>query len=130
MSFSEDPVFSNVRIFYAIAKESFHEMEVNEKEGKRPKPNGEPGYIITFDPNQKGFKNALVTIVFCGVCMEALLHLLIWKRLGHNECKKYDRALYEEKLRLLGCNDQALIDGCEHFRNCRREIVHEKACLD
>ncbi|NUO09996.1 MAG: hypothetical protein HUU08_15210 [Candidatus Brocadia sp.] len=50
---SEDPVSSNVRTFYTIAKESFHKMETNEKEDKRHKPNGEPSYIITFGPDQR-----------------------------------------------------------------------------
>ena len=130
MSVAEKIIFSNVRSFYAIAKESFNEVKAEEKKNTRPKPNGESGYIKTFDPNQKGFKNALVTIVFCGVCLESLLHLLIGKRLGPHECKKTDNHSYKEKVILLGCQDKAIIDGCEHFRKCRKEIVHEKAYFD
>ena len=70
-------IFSNVRVLYAIAKESCVETKADEKKRVRPKANGEKGNIMTFDPHQTGFKYALITIVFCCACLEALLHLLI-----------------------------------------------------
>ena len=78
-------IHSNVRIFYVIAKESFNEVKAEEKKHMRPKANREPGNIKTIDLDQKGFKAALKTIVFCGVCLDALLHRLIVERLGLDE---------------------------------------------
>ena len=118
---------TNAKVFFSIAKESFDSMEADEKRNKRPKPNGEPGHILTSDPNQRGFKNALICIVFCGTFLEALFHLLIVARFGESGYKKHDRDTYEKKLELLGCKDQVLMDACKHFRDCRKEIVHEKA---
>jgi len=66
-----------------------------------PKPNGEPGWIITYDPEQRSFKNAFITIVFCGVFLEAMLHLLIVERKGFDIFNKYDRKSYKDKLQLL-----------------------------
>jgi len=96
----------------------------------RPKPDGEPGSIITYDPERKSFKNAFVTIVFCGVYLESLLHLLIVKRFGTEIYEQYDRRSYEDKLRLLGCTDEVILEGCRHYRDARRDVVHEKAHMD
>jgi len=123
-------IFTNTRIFYSIAKESLAEMDVHFNADRRPKPNNEPGWIITFDPDQKSFKSALITIVFCGIFLEAILHLLIVKHNGIEIYKQYDHKTYEDKLKLLGCDDETIMKLCEHFRNARREIVHEKAHLD
>jgi hypothetical protein len=45
-------VASNSRIFIAIATEALAECERLSAEGRRPKPDGSPGNIITFDPKQ------------------------------------------------------------------------------
>lgn len=98
--------------------------------GRRPKPNGEPGWIITYDPEQKSYKAALIVIVFCGMFLEALLHLLIVNRKGIVAFKSYDRKTYEDKLRFLDCTEESILNLCENYRKARREIVHEKAHLD
>jgi len=129
----EDPislVHTNVRVFYKIAQECYKAMNDFLKMYRRPMPDGKPGYIITLDPDQKSFKNAFITIVFCGVFLESLLHLLILKHYGLDIFKKYDRKSYEEKLKLLGCSDRSIIDLCKKYRDARREVVHEKAYLD
>ena len=123
-------VHTNVRVFYKIAQESYEKMNTYLNSNRRPKPNGEPGYIITFDPEQKSFMNALITIVFSGIFLESLLHLRIVKMHGLEVFKEYDRKSYEDKIKLLGCNDQSIIKLCRNYRNSRREIVHEKAYLD
>ncbi len=124
------PIFTNLMVFYKIAKEAYVSMNEDINSGRKPKPGGEPGWIITYDPDQKGFKNAFITIVFCGVCLESLLHLLIIDRKGIQSFKEYDRKPLEDKIQLLGCDDQSIIKLCKHFRKIRREIVHEKAHLD
>jgi len=123
-------VHTNVQVFYKIAQESYEAMNEHFRSHTRPKPNGEPGHIFTLDPQQKSFKNAFITIIFCGVFLESLLHLLIVKQSGLEVFKKYDRKPYEEKLKLLGCSDKSITDLCEKYRDVRREVVHEKAYLD
>jgi hypothetical protein len=125
-----DFIQSNVWVFYRIAKESFESMKNDISSGRRPKPNGEPGWIITYDPEQKSYKAALVVIVFSGMFLEALLHLLIVNRKGIGTFKSYDGKKYEEKLRLLGCTEESILSLCENYRQVRREIVHEKAHLN
>ncbi len=123
-------VHTNLRIFYRIAYEAYMAMNEYLNSGTKPKPDNTHGHIVTYDPEQKSFKNALVTIVFFGVFLESLLHLLIVERKGIETAKKYDRKSYECKLQLLGCNDQPILDECKHYREARREIVHEKAYID
>jgi hypothetical protein len=82
--------------------------------GIRPKKNGEPGCIKTPDPERKSFKAALITIVFCGVFLEALLHLLIVDKKGVEEFKKVDKKeSYEGKLSLLECKDTEIKKSCK-----------------
>jgi len=128
---SHDFVHTNTRVFYKIAKEAYGAMDKDLNSSRRPKPNNDPGWIITYDPDQKSFKNAFITIVFCGVFLESLLHLLIVERKGLDIFMKYDRnKTYEDKLQLLGCDDQSILGMCRHYRDARREVVHEKAHLD
>lgn len=124
-------VHTNIRVFYKIAQESYEAMNRDLNSGRRPKPNGTPGYIITFDPEQKSFKSALITIVFCGVFLESLLHILIVQKHGVKVFKKHDiTSTHEEKLRLLGCDDQSIAKLCKNYRRARRDVVHEKAYLN
>ena len=123
-------VHTNVRVFHRIAQESYEAMNEDSRSHTRPKPNGEPGHILTLDPEQKSFKSAFITIVFCGVFIESLLHLLIVQQHGLDVFEKYDRKSYEKKLNLLGCSDQPIMDLCKKYKILRREVVHEKAHLD
>lgn len=128
---SSDLVLTNIRVFYAIAQEAYVAMKKEILVGSRPIKEGEPGRVHTYDPEQKSFKSAFIAIVFSGVCLEALLHLLIVDIKGLEEFKEVDRKeSYAGKLRRLGCNDQAILDLCERFKTVRREILHEKAHLD
>ncbi len=121
-------IHSNVHIFYKIAQESHTAMTSNLDKHRTPKPDG--GFIIKLDPDQKSFKKAFITIVFSGIFLESVLHILIVQRKGVDTYKKYDRKSYEEKLKLLGCNDQRILGQCKHLREVRREIVHEKAYIN
>ena len=123
-------VHTNVSVFYKIVQESYRAMNRDLNSSRRPKPNGRPGYINTFDPEQKSFKHALIAVVFCGVFLESLFHLLIVRRHGVEVFKKYDHKPYEEKLGLLGCSDQSIVNLCKKYRRARREAVHEKAYLN
>lgn len=125
-----DFVHTNVRVFYEVAQASYEIMRKELDLHRKPKPNGEPGWIITWNPDHKCFKKALVTIVFCGVWLESILHLLIVKNKGIESFKKNDRKTYGHKLKLLGCSDDSILKLCERLRKARIEIVHEKAYLD
>ena len=93
----------------------------------RPKPNGEPGAIITFDPEQRSFKYSLIAIAFAGIYLDALLYIEGIRKLGQEAYSKIDRSTYEKKLRALGLSDPDLIDSCRQFREVRNELVHERA---
>ena len=123
-------IFSNARVFYAIAREAFETMKELDAKYIRPKPDGQPGFIKTIDPEQKSFKNAFVCVVFCGVYTDAILHVLIGRKFGTEKCKELDRKTYEFKLGELGCNDESIIKDAEKYRLSRKEVVHEKAMLD
>lgn len=118
---------TNIRVFYNIAKESYLEMVDQVNANKRPKTNGEMGWIISFDPERKSLKNALITIVFCSVFLEALLHLLMVSRKGLKVSQDNDRKTYKDKLKILECDNQEMLNLSERLRIARKEIVHEKA---
>jgi hypothetical protein len=120
---------TNGRAYYAIAREAFELMKEDDAKNIRSRQDGQPGFVKTIDPYGKSFKNALICIVFCGIYLEATLHLLIGKKLGMDECKRLDRKSYEEKLHALGCNDETIIVDAGKFRESRKEVVHEKALL-
>ncbi len=85
---------------------------------------------MTFDPKQTSFKQAMISIVFTGMWIEALMHLLIVEQHGEATFKKYDFKPYEEKLILLGCADDELLQSASHFQKVRKSLVHEKAYFD
>jgi hypothetical protein len=121
---------SNFGVFYRIAEEAYTAMDEDLRSSRKPKPHNEPGWIITYDPGQKSFKNAFITIVFCGVFLESLLHLLIVERKGLDVFKKYDRKPYKDKLQLLGCKEESILQASMRYQESRRQVVHEKAHLD
>jgi hypothetical protein len=116
----------NLVIYNAIAKDSLAESDRIRTAQMRPKPNGEKGYIINYDPESKSFKHSLIAIVFAGIYLEALLYIKIVKRFGKTAYDKIDRSSYEKKLELLGITDLKLLNACKHFRTIRKELVHEK----
>jgi len=123
-------ISTNASVFYQIAQESIAKVREDMALNRRPKPNGEPGFILTPDPERKGFKASFVAIVFSGFFIESALHILIARKCGVAIAKAAAHKSYEEKLKLLGCTDHALFELCKRFRIARREIVHEKAFID
>jgi hypothetical protein len=123
-------VISNVTVYKAIADEAHEKMHALMDSSRRPKNDGSPGWIITYDPNQNSFKQAMITIVFTGMSLEALMHLLIVRNHGEARFREYDFKPYEDKLRFLGCSDQLILERAIQFRKCRKALVHEKAHFD
>jgi hypothetical protein len=119
-------MITNVDVYFSIAEEAQVEAERLENLARRPNPNG--GFIITYDPERKSFKQALIAITFAGIFLESLFYIRGVKQFGRGEYnKKYDRKSYEEKLRSFGVTDQILLAEAERFRKMRRDLVHEKA---
>lgn len=123
-------VITNISIYKSIAEEAYQNMVELMDAGRRPKPDGSAGWIITFDPKQTCFKQSMISIVFTGIWLEALMHLLIVRKYGKIKFKEYDFKSYEEKLELLGCSEQELLERVARFRKTRKSLVHEKAHFD
>ena len=123
-------VITNVSIYKAIAIGAHAAMHELTKAGRRPKDDGSPGWIITFDPEQKSFKQAMIAIAFTGMWLEAFLHLRIVSDHGLKKFKEYDFKSYADKLQLLGCSEPAIIEAAQKFQKCRKELIHEKAYCD
>ena len=120
--------FTNITIYKSIVKEAYLTMTQSIETGRRPNSNG--GWIIEYDPTHLSFKQAMIVIIFVGVWLEALLHILIVNKFGKDEFIAYDRKSYERKLTRLGFSDQKVISCVEKFRESRRVLVHEKAYFD
>jgi hypothetical protein len=123
-------MITNIEIYKTIADEAYQKMVQLMEAGRPPKPDGSAGRTIIYDPNQNSFKQSMISIVFTGMWLESLIHLLIVKIHGKEKFKEYDFKSYEEKLQLLGCTDQKLLDRVLRFRKTRKSLVHEKAHLD
>ncbi len=119
----------NLHIYLAIAKDSLAESDRIGAAQTRPKPNGEKGSIITFDPKRSSYKYSLIAIVFAGIYLEALLYIKGVQQLGKAvyDKDKIDRKVYEDKLKTLGITDPQILAAFKHFRTVRNELVHEKA---
>jgi len=121
-------MFTNQKIYLNIAEEALAELERLTDQGRRPMSNGQQGYIVTYDPDRKSFKQAFIAIVFSCIYLEALLFAVGTKLYGRTEWSKSvnDRLPYEKKLPRLGVNDAELISESEYLRELRKEIIHEK----
>jgi hypothetical protein len=122
-------MISNVDTYLAIAEESHAEMTRLFNAGRSPKPDGSPGYVVTYDPSQGSFKQAMICIAFSAMYFEALVYLIARTRLSKTQAEKSDGLSYEGRLELLGVHDPMLLKAAEEFRIARRDLVHEKAIL-
>lgn len=124
-------IVTNVEIYKAVADEAYEEMVQLARTGRRTKPDGSAGWILTYDPTHASFKKAMISLVFTGMWLESLVHLVIIRKFGETKFKEYDFKAYEEKLRLLGITDKELLDSVSRFRAVRKfSLVHEKAHFD
>lgn len=120
-------VLTNLNVYVAIAEEAVAESVRLAEAGRTPKPDGQPGNIIAYDPERKSFKQSLIAIAFAGMYLEALLGLIGNARLGKVLYNKIHRYTYEEKLSLLGVFDPTVLASCKRFREARNDLMHEKA---
>lgn len=122
-----DIIITNVAVYREVVEESYASMQETMLKQCRPKANGEPGLIKTYDPSRKSFKQAMICIVFAGMWVEAELHIQLGWRRGKDVAKETDRKTWEEKLRSLGVCDEDLLEKVCEFRKSREDLVHEKA---
>ena len=123
-------LMTNASVYLAIAEEAQAESARLAKLARRPKPDGQPGVIVTYDPNQKSFKNSLIAIVFATMYLETIFYLLGTKQFGSAEYnKEHDRKRLEDKLLLFGVKDHDLQTATKRLRERRKDLIHEKADL-
>ena len=127
MTSKHKPILTNVDIYQSIADAAYHNMSEGMGKNVRPRPEGSPGTVKTFDPEQTSFKQAMISIVFTCIWLEANLHLRIVNKFGKKCFKEADGKPYEEKLKLLGCESTELLENVKRLRTARNELVHEKA---
>ena len=72
----------------------------------------------------------MVSIIFTGMWLDALTHLLIVEKYGMDKAKEYRFKKYEAKLRFLELKNKELIDSVARFRDCRNSLAHENAHFD
>ncbi len=72
----------------------------------------------------------MISLVFTAMWLEALMHILIVKAYGKDKFKEYDFKSYKDKLTLLGCTDEKLLNSVHRFRETRKALIHEKAHFD
>jgi len=78
------------------------------------------GWIITFDPEQKSFKQAMIAIAFTGMWLEAFLHLRIVRDYGVKKFEEYDFKSYADKLQHLVAQSQQLLKPQRNSRNAEK----------
>lgn len=116
----------NKEIFRSVAREAHQRMKHLLEEGRTPKPDGSPGYIVKLDPEHRAFKQALIVVMFSGAYFEALTYYVA-RQVSKSKADKVGNASYRKKLVSLGiCNDE-LLQAAEAFRADRNDLVHEKA---
>jgi hypothetical protein len=120
-------MITNVRTYLAIAEEALDESERLAVLARRPKPDGEHGHIVSFDPHQRSLKNSLVAIVFSATHLESVIYIVWMRTRGRLSYEKHKHKSYERKLVYLGLCDRDILFDTARFRELRNGIVHERA---
>ena len=120
-------MLSNADVYLTIAEEALETSKRHYEAARRPRPDGQPGCVITHDPDRTSFKQSLIAIAFAGVYLDALLYIVGVGKLGNDVYKKIDRQHYEKKLEALDISDQEILSACKQFREARNDLMHEKA---
>lgn len=102
-------------------------MQADLSKRRKPKPNGELGFTNVWDPEQRSFKSAMITIVFAGMYLDAILYIALQSHFGRDGALKIERLPHEERLSRLGVTDPSILDRVRDFRQTRKDLVHEKA---
>ena len=76
---------SNANVYIVIAEEALAESKQLDEASQRPKPDGQSGFVITYDPERTSFKQSLIAMVFAGIYLDALLYIVGMDKLGKDE---------------------------------------------
>lgn len=120
-------MITNLETYLAIAEEAFSDVERLNVEECTPREDGQPGFVLKYDPEKRSFKKSLVAIAFYGIYLDALLYIVGTKHLGKSGYKKLEGKPYQDRLMALGITDPTLLASCKHFRDARNDMVHENA---
>ena len=121
---------TNLLTFLDVARTALQESERIYAGHRQPKPNGEPGEVLTLDPESKSLKNALVAIAFSGIYFEALMYIEGCRCVGKGDYDAVERkwGSYTKKLKnVFSVTDKSVLASCERFRRSRNDLLHEKA---
>lgn len=125
---------ANLKILFAIAKESQIKSKELFESHRKPIPNTKDRFVITGDPSRGSFKNALTAIAFAGIYLEEFLYIqglgrINWSTAPKNYLKKFEKMTYEKKLKALGIDDKNILEDCKKFRESRNDLIHEKPII-
>ena len=96
MTSTRKPVLTNVGVYRSIADAAYRTMAEDMDAHVRRGSEGRDVLIKIFDPEQLAFKQAMTSIVFTCIWLEATLHLLVVQRRGREGyTKSVDRYVYE-----------------------------------
>ena len=121
---------SNALIYKQISEEAYSNIVEITCESRKPRGDDVEGFILQLDPKHTSFKQAMITVVFAGMWLEAVLHQKIVAKHGEAAFKKIDFKSYRDKLTLLGVSNTDLLDDVDKFKSTRKELVHEKSYFD
>ena len=128
MNSAQRPILTNIGIYRSIVEDAYRQMAADMDENIEGVAEGSDVVVKTFDPAQLSFKQAMISVVFTCIWLEAALHLLIVGKLGREAyTNEVDYSGYRAKLELLDCRDEDLLVNVERLQQTRRELVHEKA---
>lgn len=130
MSLTENPyIITNLSVFYEIAKDTYAQSMLELEKNRTPKTNG--GYVISYDPERKSFKNSLISISFSGSYLD--LHLKISYFVKFKELPPKSWRMnnpYLKKLKSLGIDDKNIASLCEKFSTARNDVSHETPIIE
>lgn len=117
-------IYSNLKVFYEIAKDSFELSFSTLEKNRTPKENG--GYILSFDPTRTSLKQGLISIAFAGSYIDLHLRLFYIINKGVWPSKKWDRyQSYKQKLENLGVYNPEFLKRVEELSEIRHSVAHE-----
>lgn len=120
-------IFSNLSVFYEIAKDSYSESVELLAQHRVPKPNGEKGYILSPDPSKRSFKQALIAIAFLGSYIDLHLRLAYIKKHHEHPPKNWERnKTYRQKIESFGVENTEILELFDKFKDDRNDVAHEK----
>lgn len=122
-------LISNLNLFRGMAEEAAARSLESLNAHRTPKPNGEPGFILSPDPERTSMKQALIAIAFAGMYLEALIRIATRQARQRGlrfVSKANEEKRYGGKLQAVGIKDDAIVNEANRFNEVRDDLVHEE----